>query len=57
MNNYIIITILYSIFQVVNDTCVSFDSNCSNHTCCEPYVCYEQTVCIGMDNLTKNITI
>ena len=51
---------LFSIFQLSTSLyipCVTFNQNCYNQTCCEPYICYEQLlhtfVCIGM-NETKN---
>lgn len=32
--------------------CIDYNQNCYGRTCCEPYVCYEETVCIGM-NITQ----
>lgn len=52
--NYLFL-FLFSLFQLSTSLyipCVTFDQNCYNQSCCEPYICYEQTVCIGM-NETK----
>ena len=53
--NYILFLICYLIkcIHSLYIPCVTFNQNCYNQSCCEPYVCYEQTVCIGM-NETKN---
>lgn len=47
--------VLICLFQVTNSLylpCVDYNNNCYDRTCCEPYVCYEQTICIGMNNTT-----
>ena len=57
MINKFLITILLTIIQLSNCMylpCVNFDENCYYKPCCEPYICYEETVCIGMNNITKN---
>jgi hypothetical protein len=51
----IIFTFLFIIIPIVNCmyiACVKYDQNCSYQPCCDPYECYEQTVCIGMNNKT-----
>ena len=50
-----ILTIIFIILPIVNCmsiACVKYQQNCSYIPCCEPYECYEQTVCIGMNNNT-----
>ena len=46
------LSLIVSVVQGIYIPCVAFNQNCSYSPCCEPYVCYEQTVCIGM-NETK----
>ena len=55
--NQITFYILLIITQLSNAMylpCVNFDENCYSQPCCEPYICYEETACIGMNNITKN---
>ena len=55
--NQITFYILLIITQLSNAMyipCVNFDENCYYQPCCEPYICYEETVCIG--NNTTNFT-
>jgi len=48
--------IIITIIQLLNAIfipCVDYNKDCYYQPCCEPYICYEETVCIGMDNITK----
>ena len=54
MTNLIYLFLLNLITMIggMNIPCVNFDEKCYGRTCCEPYICYEETVCIGM-NITQ----
>jgi hypothetical protein len=47
--------IIRNISYAIYLPCVNFDENCYYQPCCKPYICYEETVCIGMNN-TTNLT-
>ncbi len=50
-----IVMFLFIIIPIVNCmsiACVKYQQNCSYLSCCYPYECYEQTVCISMNNNT-----
>ncbi len=51
----IILLTIIKIISAIYIPCVNFDENCYYQPCCEPYICYEETVCIGMNttNFTK----
>lgn len=51
----LILLIVIPIFNCMYISCVKYNENCYYQPCCEPYICYEDTTCIGMNNLTKNI--
>lgn len=51
-----IILIIYFLIHVcygMNIPCVEYNKNCYYQPCCEPYTCYEETVCIEKSNFTK----
>ena len=51
--------LIISTFNMINSLyipCVNFDQNCYYQPCCEPYICYEETVCIGMNETKYNFS-
>ena len=54
LSKTIILFTLFKIIYAIYLPCVNFDENCYYQPCCDPYICYEETVCIGMN--TTNLT-
>ena len=48
----LIYVFLTTIIEQMSIPCVNYNDNCYSQPCCEPYICYEETVCIN--NITHS---
>ena len=56
MFNQLMLSLMFAFMHIAYGLylpCVDFNKNCYYNPCCEPYICYEETVCIGMNNITN----